>query len=285
WASNTRYLAYGAELDRNPEPWRISSRGTATGHGAYTTICTADAGIGGVWQAGLGTAREGELRTGSAIARSGDGSLLNLRTADRLMGEFVTGAEWKTYSATLEMNAGDPGTFSVFSRLRGCVDAIAAWLTKTATPGRACWGGEAPVHCDAGLHTISTEGWPTTEGELSITYTNMQGTWSGESIFIADGSRFQIKAVTDGRIRVFLNGVPTTLPGNPAWRPLDQVQHIRAVLSAGSLEVFVNGVSVGSVETGPNDYSGTARIGSTTTTWANGSIRFLRIRNYKEVSP
>src|SRR5690606_7936775 len=82
---------------------------------------------------------------------------------------FAPSDEFSTYSCTKTIT-GTPTSMSihVYSDI-GHIDVIGCWLTKSDTPGRPCWGGEAPVTCAADRHTISTEGWPTESGEACIT--------------------------------------------------------------------------------------------------------------------
>src|SRR5690606_38991997 len=83
--------------------------------------------------------------------------------------------EWRQYSRTASISAGGVIAPRIYtgdgSSTSDPVDIMGCWLTQSDTPGRACWGGEAPVTCVADRHTISTEGWPTESGEISLVYT------------------------------------------------------------------------------------------------------------------
>src|SRR5690606_10515488 len=86
-----------------------------------------------------------------------------------------TGGQWETVSVSGTVAAGASRWVGIAPRntdlTPASVDVKACWLTHTSTPGRACWGGEAPVTCADDQHTISTEGWPTESGEISLVYT------------------------------------------------------------------------------------------------------------------
>src|SRR5690606_22191486 len=81
------------------------------------------------------------------------------------------------------------------------------WLTKTNTPGRACWGGEAPVTCARDRHTISTEGWPTTSGSMRFVVTLLGDASDHRAVF--DGgadATLRLAIVTSGNIRLSWDG-------------------------------------------------------------------------------
>src|SRR5690606_9692762 len=64
---------------------------------------------------------------------------------------FDTGGQWETVSVSGTVAAGANRWAGIAPRnadlTPAVVDVQFCWYTHTATPGRACWGGEAPVTC------------------------------------------------------------------------------------------------------------------------------------------
>lgn len=171
WAANTSYLSWGAELDR--EPWVVmdGSQLSALPEGGYRLCQTGTGSNTGLNQTHSAGLQEGEWATAAVIARPNTASAMLLGTVS---GQYVlrqmTGEWWGRYFYAV-VYGGSAQRMFIYPRPGGqqlCIDLLGAWVTKSDTPGRPCWGGEAPVTCAADRHTISTEGWPTTEGEICI---------------------------------------------------------------------------------------------------------------------
>jgi len=283
WAATTSYLAYGAELDR--EPWRTLQGGVVQSlpHG-YRVIGTdielsrilqtipPDAGT---WTfacvADTGASTGARLR---AYQVGGTGSVFcNL--------DIVPG--FKTHSCTTTIT-GTPTHLSVnIYPGSGHVDVAGCWLTRTDTPGRPCWGGEAPVTCAADRHTISTEGWPTTEGEITISFTVGEST--AHRYIIAgrasgDTARSILMVSNQGLLRLyrpdgsFATGPSVTLG----------VQHVVRLRPEGErTKVFLDGVEVMDVS-GTLSWAPTATIGRHFTLpneSLNCSISSIRVRSFE----
>src|SRR5690606_41228436 len=60
----------------------------------------------------------------------------------------------------------------------------AGWCAHADSAGRAGWGGAAAARCEGDRHTVSTEGWPTESGEISLVYTP-QGVGIGTWMYLA----------------------------------------------------------------------------------------------------
>lgn len=169
WAQTTSYLSYGAELDRSP--WfLLSSRNTLTPleDGGYR-LCHEE---GAPENSGLRQAtslEQGDTATLAIVGRAASANKALLAIGGSFAEVDLQPNSWGEVSHTGTLSSSVNA--SIYPRPAGadqCIDLLGAWLTKSDTPGRPCWGGEAPVTCAADRHTISTEGWPTEEGEICI---------------------------------------------------------------------------------------------------------------------
>jgi len=206
---------------------------------------------------------------------------------------------WARYTHSTEVEEGHRSQISVYTLGQTCIDIAGCWLTRTSTPGRACWGGEAPVTCAADRHTISTEGWPTESGEISLVYTP-QGVGIGTAMHLVtttsssanQPSGFYLYRISETGSLVFGMRRGDTVHGQNtqvlAWEN-GRSYHIRVRWSPERAEIWRDGVLLRSwVPTVvPDSHPDVAFIGINVFGGnpAQGSIRSLTIRSYEEVSP
>lgn len=288
WASTTTYLSWGAELDRSP--WGPSPRGgaieaIADGWRVYKDLSEPNSG----WAQRLTGMGDGTIWTTSYILRTmtpipmamyaGSSQSCGQETLD-------TGGQWQTLSCSREVPAPADPVASIYpgGNTTGTpysVDAKAAWVVRGTTPGRACWGGEAPVTCAADRHTISTDGWPTEAGEICLTTTI--GRASGTAV-ILDGrpgfvSQGPLLSMTpSGRIDWTSSG--TTLQGPVVPKGVAHV--ICAGRRDGKLTLSVNGVSVPPIDGPALAWEPMAVLGDSvgaTPQHIDGTIGPIRIRS------
>jgi len=195
---------------------------------------------------------------------------------------------WQTVTATATIveGGGIAGVRLHPSRAgAGCIDVAGCWAVRgTDIPGRACWGGEAPVTCAADQHTISTEGWPTDNGSISVAFKFEEFSESFSIILDArtsSSSGFNIHYDrSNGRLvhrqgsRLLLG--PTVETGKPYFVELRR--------KGPKVEMLLNGVLVASDDDWePWSYSLIAVIGkhflSSTGLHLKGSISSLRVRS------
>src|SRR5690606_22185658 len=123
--------------------------------------------------------------------RAGTGTVARLSVTRSSAAAFVNlTSEWQVFANTKTLEEGQIPGVSIgpeFTAGDSYIEVAGCWLTKTSTPGRPCWGGEAPVTCAADRHTISTEGWPIEAGEISITWELAEACPSGTACFVFDG--------------------------------------------------------------------------------------------------
>src|SRR5690606_17903463 len=205
--------------------------------------------------------QQGEWVTGSVIARPNTASAMLLSPAANLCVSTLpmTSAEWQRYSCSAEYT-GSAQSVYIYPRPGGqqlCIDILAAWLTKTSTPGRACWGGEAPVTCAADRHIVSTEGWPTEAGEVCVTVTLGEDAPSPAVILGRASSEGTALYYHIGRLWWATGS--TTFPGPPLQ--LGQSYAICAGRSGGRLYVRVNGTYHGGPEAPALSWEPTAYLG------------------------
>src|SRR5690606_25187414 len=152
WRENTSYLAYGAELDR--EPWRSAGQATLEKLDGFYRLSGP---VGSNLVQTVGDATEQTTYTFACILR-GEGQVRLNFGGPQVMS---LSPEWRQYSRTASIPAGGVIAPRIYtgdgSSTSDPVDIMGCWLTRTSTPGRPCWGGEAPVTCAADRHTISTE--------------------------------------------------------------------------------------------------------------------------------
>lgn len=284
WAQNTSYLSYGAELDRSP--W--GGLATATKDGANYRVCGE---TGERFRQQLASEAGGVVRTAACRVRAGTSNSIRLLAADVSSGgvsyDYTLTSEWQTVTATATIVA-DGGIAGV--RIHparagaGCIDVAGCWSVRGDIPGRPCWGGEAPVTCAADRHTISTEGWPSGDGEISVVFTE-DVTADADAVRIILDSRpggtigFSVRVTTEGDLGVtsggsFVRG-PALTPGVP--------YHARFTRTGSTLTVYLNGVKVLERELPPWEWDTTATLGRhpTGSNIFNGSISSLRVRSFE----
>src|SRR5690606_18761744 len=162
------------------------------------------------------------------------------------------------------------------------IDVAGCWSVRGDTPGRACWGGEAPVTCARDIHTISTAGWPTESGEISVEFAAGESTVhryiiDGRSGDYSAGSRLLVSH--QGRLRLyrpdgsFVEGPEVTLG----------VQHVVLLRPEGErTKVFLDGAEVMDVS-GPLSWAPTATLGTSynSSETLNGYISSIRVRSFE----
>jgi len=201
---------------------------------------------------------------------------------------FDTAGKWETVSVSGTVAAGANRWVAIGPRntdlTPASVDVKACWLTHTSTPGRACWGGEAPVTCAADRHTISTEGWPTEAGEISVTFSPGP---SDTHQYIIDG---RAPGDTTGKTLLLVERLQKRLrfdivPGQAVTGPILEVGRwyvTKIVVRDGRTRVLLDGVEVINVE-GTPQFALTATIGNRfeQDEPLNGSISSLRVRSFE----
>ena len=295
WAANTSYLSWGAELDRSP--WTVDAQASiaALPDGGYR-VCHIDpaAGNHGLRQL-LGGARP-ETLTVAAIARANTAPSA-LIGAWSQFSTLTLPVSWNLVAVTKQTASGASGQTFFYPRPAGqgrCIDLLATWLTHTDTPGRACWGGEAPVTCAADRHTISTEGWPTTEGEISMVVELNEPLSEGRNAWLFDGrDAGDLMGVNpyiqpDGRLRFRVAG---TVYGSASpmltWE-VGRPYALRFLRKGGQTYIYRDGALVYSVATPDWAWVPSAHLGmnfSFTGPDVAIAIRSLTVRSYEEVSP
>lgn len=285
WAATTSYLSYGAELDRSP--WVASSSGASLEPlSDGWRINKAEGGLAGWRQNVSGMA--GDTYTSTCIVRgNAPGTRLYVGTGTFCSFDIIS-EDWTQVSCTRSVDSNHfLGVYPCGNSDPECsVDVRACWYGRSPTPGRACWGGEAPVTCAADRHTISTEGWPTTEGEISVTVT--VGDTDSTPVII-DGR------ATSGDVgpMLYVTGAATNSIG---WRSdsvtltapnvieRHKTHRIVAGRRDGRLYLVVDGVRHEGPEAPPLDWQGVAILGRgrvTTFQGLNGSISSLRVRSFE----
>ena len=310
WRAMSTHLSYGAELDRSPWQavdgatvqslptgwYRVSGVGEGSSifqliqipsgyTGYFTFACVADTG------ASIGAS----LRL---YPTGGTGTqICNL---DSVPGSQIHSCTTHITSAPTELAAHIyPGT--------GHVDVVGCWLVRTLqtidTTQRPCWGGNAtfnsPITCGEDRHTISTEGWPTESGEISLIYIPQDVVYSTEMYLVATSyigagnpSGFYLYRIRASGALGFglrsgdIRSEQTTQ--ELVWE-IGRSYHIRVRWSPEQAEIWRDGVLLHSwVPTiVPDSHPAMAYIGRSPAGGGHvqGSIRDLRIRSYEEVSP
>lgn len=297
WASTTSYLSYGAELGRSP--W---TSGGAAGHVVRvydvegTNRMCQEAPLSPTSPAGryqlTPIPTDAGTNTLSCIARPNTGSNIRLNAGDSSKAAvFPMEPGWARYTHSTEVEEGQGDAMSVYTLGQTCIDITGCWYTKTSTPGRACWGGEAPVTCADDQHTVSTDGWPTTHGSIEV-------------VFRIDEAPSQFAIILDSRSigDVGFNIHYERATGRLNHRQNDQIMEgptitlgtwyrVRLEREGGDVRMYVNGVLVAAESDWPawsyTYQSGAARLGRhafINNHYTNGPIRSLTVRSY-EVSP
>lgn len=282
WAQTTSYLSWGRDFSR--PAWSKASGATVeeVAGGSWRVHGTASSSF----MQQLTATAQGETWTASCIMRAGTSRKAGLHAvtvaAGGVLKEFDLTDEWATYSNTVTATAAGSAMVGVYPARAGAgyMDVAGCWLTKSATPGRPLWGGEAPVSSGPDNHTISTAGWPTTAGEISITFTVGA---SEKPRYIVDGrmsgatTNSLLMVDTAGRLRVDLVAGKVNL--GPVLA-LDVAHHARLVMAGGRTHVFVNGGLVFDLPDTPT-WGAAATVGQrwTNDEAINGSISRLSWRS------
>lgn len=289
WAQTTSYLSWGAELDRSP--WGPSSRGgaiEAIADGWRVSKALDEPNSG--WAQRLTGMGDGAMWTTSYILRTmtpipmalyaGSSQSCGQETLD-------TGGQWQTLSCSREVPAPSDPVASIYpgANTTGTpysVDAKAAWTVRGDTPGRACWGGEAPVTCDADRHTISTEGWPTEEGEISISFVSGDPAATGRRTLFAGNAQTSCRLwiLPSGNLQI---GNCPDWPSNLGTEDVqirDGGRHTVTIRRrAGRVSIWLDGEQKIDSERPPLTWDPEVHLGTTgTTNHLNGSISRLSWR-------
>src|SRR5690606_21522952 len=274
WAATTSYLAYGAELD-NPA-WSGVAGGTVEVlPDGYRIHPAPGSHNSGVLQRNLDPVSPGgETRTFACIVRTHRPAYIRYWFSGSISASFPvvdTGGRWEVLSATrtLPDTAVPSATIGNGPASEDPVpfDVAGCWVTKTDTPGRPCWGGEAPVTCAADRHTISTEGWPTEAGEISITWELAETCPPGVSCFVFDGrlsggdttSPFHIWINSAGNVTIsFYSVVFASIGQQPAPGVLTTVTARRR---DGVLEIYRDGTLVTAKAADPFVWNSESNLG------------------------
>lgn len=285
WAQNTSYLSWGAEFDRSPWVVMSGSQLSALPEGGYRLCQTGtdpNTGLNQTYSAGL---QEEEWATVAVIARPNTASAMMLGVA---LGQYnnnlmMTGQDWRIYSYSARYDS-TTQRVHIYPRPGGqqlCIDLLGAWLAKSNTPGRACWGGEAPVTCARDFHRMSAAGFPTTMGEISwvMSLERMPDGGSGlRGIVWADGAPIpnRISLMGDGGIRVY-TGETAYTTGPLSWEP-GRSYTFRLIMAEDGWKVVRDGELVGSTPPlGSMDWRDTVRLGDL----LDGAISSLRVRSFE----
>jgi len=174
WAQNTSYLSYGADLTNTA--WLKHGGMSVEKVGSiYRIRRNKDNTAAAFVYQETAPVTQQETWTAACVMRAGTATVARL-SVDRGAGSGIVNltSEWQVFTSTRTFAVGRVPGVSIgpeFTAGDSYIEVAGCWLTKSDTPGRPCWGGEAPVTCAADQHTISTEGWPTEEGEVSATFT------------------------------------------------------------------------------------------------------------------
>lgn len=289
WAENTSYLSYGAELDRSP--WQTTNQATVTEleHGWRISGPMDTSRVFQALEPASG------MHTFACILRSLDPApSVRMRIYSGVPAEspivpIAVTTEWATYSVSRDVPEGDESLSVHLYSGAGTVDVAGCWLTKTSTPGRACWGGEAPVTCAADRHTISTDGWPTEAGEVEIVLHYDQVIGRPERIFDSRSSgdlehfTLFISSFPGNPLTLSLNQTPIVQSSSLSWE-VGKVYRFRVRRTLdGEIELFRDGVRVAAASGPPLSWSPSAVLGSRYDGSQHlvGSISSLRVRSFE----
>lgn len=279
WATTTSYLSYGAELDRSP--WRRSSLGTTVEALPRGYRITGTASDSRALQGGIPSI-PGPHTLACVLRTDEPGTHTRLRIwwgSGPIIPVPVT-STWATYSIlqTVPEDAPENTSAHVYSGV-GTVDVIGCWLTRTDTPGRACWGGEAPVTCARDFHRLPATGFPATRGEFSWVMSLERVPDGGEAlrgIVWADGDAVpnRISLTGGGGIRIY-TGETAYITEPLSWEP-GRSYRLQLILTDDEWQVVRDGALVGSTPPlGSMDWGATVRLGDL----LDGSISSLRVRS------
>jgi len=291
WAANTSYLAYGASLDQ--DNWDARSGTTIERVADWWRVSFPQSGSLLTTSSGsIGSA--GQSWTAACIAKQGPSGRNSFRMrpfhgplgVSQYCNDIPLGVEWGLISCT--GNTGDapsaspavfldpPNTF-----IPGDLEVVGCWLPRSDSPGRPCWGGAAPVTCGADRHTISTEGWPTTEGEISWTIRIERLPKSGDPVrgILGVDEPHSHRLGLTGSGGFFLRPADGTDAFSPSleWE-VGRPYSMRLVFTPAGWTLYRDGSVVWSVtRTTAFDWGAVARVGHN----LDGSISNLRIRGVR----
>lgn len=288
WASNTSYLSWGAQLDR--EPWApILGGAVEVLPDGYRIHPAAGQGNSGLTQAGLvAIPAGGESRTLACIVRTHQPAYLRYWVAGSQSVSFPaveTGGRWEVVAGTREVTEGSSPSIRVGngSATESPIpfDVKACWLPRSTTPGRPVWGGEAPVSVAPDRHSISTEGWPTEKGEISFTFSPGPIGGDGRTILAGGASvSCRIQVLASGALQVgHCPGWTSLTASGLTWDPSASYVGKLSRDAGGTVKLSVNGAVVVEGVRPPFTWDPEMNIGTTgTTNFLNGSISRLSWR-------
>ena len=292
WAATTSYLAYGADLT-NTAWLKHGGMSVEKVGSVYRIRRNKDNTEAAFVYQEIAAVTQQETWTAACVMRAGTATVARMSVDRGVRAEFVNlTSEWKVFATTRTFAEGRVPGVSIgpeFTAGDIYIEVAGCWLTKTDTPGRPCWGGEAPVTCAADQHRISTEGWPTESGEICVSF--VPGPL-GELKWVLDGRSSTITGATRILLRNDTNRLEVLgAQGGLAGPTLDEGQAYTACVKreAGQVSLILDGEVVASAASAnPFLWAPEAGIGGSTLVFTqrlNGSIRSLRIRSYEEVSP
>lgn len=291
WAATTSYLAYGADLTNTA--WIKQTGMSVEKVGSVYRIRRNrdDTGAAFVHQEIAAVAQQ-ETWTAACVMRAGTATVARLSVHRSSAAAVVNlTSEWQVFANTKTLEEGQVPGVSIgpaFTAGDSYIEVAGCWLTKSDTPGRPCWGGEAPVTCAADRHTISTEGWPTTHGSIEVEFRIDEAPQNFAIILDGRSSTpvgFNIHYDTGtGRLN---HRQDARIMAGPTIE-LGTWYRVRLEREGGDARMYVNGVLVASESDWPvwsyPYQSGVAVLGkhsSQTASYVNGPISSLRIRSFE----
>lgn len=265
WGANTTLVPDGAQ----PDDWTKATGITVemSPSGGWRITRTSSGGFANVSTDILGA---DSTRTSACILRNTNLPSLGVyrHNGTSPVCSVTPGAEWGTFSCGGTVAAGWRQVAGVFLSDTGYVDAIGCWGVEGSTPGRPCWAedGTAPFACEADVHTISTEGFPTDEGSITLSVT-----W-GEDEARQRGLIDGLTIETNGALK---QGSVTS--SALAWT-VGQTYRVEMRRDGGTVSLHRDGVQVASGASAAWTWGATATLGGNGATALNGGIGMLRFK-------
>lgn len=276
-AQNTSYLSWGSDFGQ--ESWNSWRGGTVEAIAdGFRVRNDPNQNHSGIAQSISGAGGEG-IWTSAYILRSFEDVPYRLWAGSSQWcgSDFTlnTGGRWERFSCTTTVpqtpmasiwpgsNAGD------VPRPQYYVDAKASWVVRASLPGRACWDdSEAPVHCAADRHSVSTDDFPTERGAITIAVTIKDNYFPiGGDVWLLDGRDVSNPEAPNpyiqstGRIRFRAGGVVHG-SGSPTleW-DIERTYLLRFEVGGEETRIYRDGVFIYSAATGPWAWAEQADLG------------------------
>jgi len=283
WGAVTTTTTSGDKIDA----WGVNSGVTVTAISPGYRVSRASSGDM-VFNLPGSTLAAPETRTTSCFLRAGTGATIYLGAGSggAPTCPVTPGSDWARFSCTQTVPIGGKGGAVIGQSTPGpygTVDTLACQNVAASTPGRPCWqaSGAAPFTCAADVHTVSTSGFPTATGEVSITYRLAEACPAGQLCMVFDGRSGSVTAAptisigTTGLIQ--LGGIGSTLLLGAAPAP-GATETFRFARQDGMLFAFRDGALVAAVPRSDMAWAPTAHLGLryTADQGINGSFTSLR---------